>query len=156
MDTVFASLVAVAGTLIGSFSTYAFQRRTTARTEALAKAERLRQERLTAYSSYAAAVTELKRGMITLWFRRRHTPPDEERLVTALLESDRLGAAADTAAFRLQLVADDPHLRPLMTAISQKLGEITHAADRAALVTIERAFEDRVRAFVDAAGERLR
>ncbi|MFJ5547231.1 hypothetical protein [Streptomyces sp. NPDC093225] len=155
MTTVLASLVAVFGTLVGSLSTYLFQRRTAERSEAVARVERLRQERLTAYSAYAGAVTDLKRGMITLWFRRNRTPRDEESLFTALLESDRLGAAAETAAFRLRLVADDPGLRPLMDAISDKLGEITHAQDRRSLVEIERDFEQRVRSFIDAAADRL-
>uniref|UniRef100_A0AAU2JUE0 Secreted protein n=1 Tax=Streptomyces sp. NBC_00049 TaxID=2903617 RepID=A0AAU2JUE0_9ACTN len=155
MDTVFASLVAVAGTLIGSLSTYLFQRRTTERSEARAREERVRQERLAAYSGYAGAVTDLKRAQITLWFRRRAVPRDEERFAEALLESDRHGAAAETAAFRLRLVADDRDLRPLMEAISAKLGEITHADDRRGLIAIEAQFEEAVGAFLDAAASRL-
>ncbi|MFJ3726611.1 hypothetical protein ACIPYQ_29165 [Streptomyces sp. NPDC090045] len=155
MDTVFASLVAVAGTLIGSFSTYLFQRRTTERTETRAREERVRQERLAAYSGYAGAVTDLKRAKITLWFRRRLDPRDEERLLEAQLESDRHGAAAETAAFRLRLVADDPTLRPLMEAISAQLSEINRADDRQGLIAIERAFEEAVNAFLEAAASRL-
>ncbi|MFB7467974.1 hypothetical protein ACFCZ1_31530 [Streptomyces sp. NPDC056224] len=150
------SVVAVAGTLIGSLSTYLFQRRTADRAEAVARRERLRQERLSAYSGYAAAVTDLKRAKITLWFRQRRSPRDEESLMTARLESDRLGAAAETAAFRLQLVVDDPQLRRLMEAVSDRLGEITRAEDRQTVVAIESGFEQAVRAFVDAAADQLR
>ncbi|MEV8535381.1 hypothetical protein [Streptomyces sp. NPDC051211] len=155
MNTILASAVAVVGTLIGSWSTYLFQRRTVERTEAANREERLRQERLAAYSAYAGAVTDLKRALITLWFRRRRTPGDEE-LAAAQLESDRLGAVAESAAFRLRLVADEPVLRPLMEAISAELGEIVHAEDRQAVIAIEARFEQAVTAFIDAAAAQVR
>ncbi|MCX4528459.1 MULTISPECIES: hypothetical protein [unclassified Streptomyces] len=156
MNTVLTSVVAVIGTLIGSWSTYVFQRRTAARADAANREERLRQERLAAYSGYAGAVSDLKRALITLWFRRRRLPRDEETLQAAQLDSDRLGAAAETAVFRLRLVANDPALRPLTEAISTKLGEIERAADRQALITVEAQFEAAVETFLDAAGRHLR
>ncbi|MEW2418606.1 hypothetical protein AB0953_33665 [Streptomyces sp. NPDC046866] len=156
---VLSSAVAVGGTLIGSWSTYVFQRRTAERAEAVNREERLRQERLAAFSTYAAAVTELKRGLITLWFRRRRALRDQgtrEELQAAQLDSDRLGAAAEAAGFRLRLVADDPGLRPLMTAITTHLGAISHAPDRQAVIAIEARFEEAVTAFIDAAATRVR
>ncbi|MGO4463322.1 hypothetical protein AB4039_39555 [Streptomyces sp. M-16] len=150
MDTVLTSVVAVLGTLIGSWSTYAFQRRTAARAEAAARQERLRQERLAAFGAYAGAVPDLKRAVITLWFRRRN-PPDGDTLLAAHLDSDRLGAAAESARFRLRLVADDPALRPLMDAISARLGEINHAESRRAVIAMEAQFEEAVEAFLSAA-----
>ncbi|MFJ7160177.1 hypothetical protein ACIQUQ_35195 [Streptomyces sp. NPDC101118] len=136
-------------------TTYLFQRRTAGRAEDVARSERLRQELITAYSGYAGAVTELKRAKITLWFRRRHEPRDHEALLAAHIDSDRLGAAVETAAFRLQLVADDPELRRLMEGISEKLSEITRAADPQVLIAIERRFEDAVRTFITEASTRL-
>jgi len=156
VDTVLASVVAVAGTLVGSLSTYLFQRRTVERAEAMAREERLRQERLTAYTGYAGAVTELKRGAITLWFHRRRSPRDEDAYRAAHLESDRLGAAAETAAFRLHLVADDPVLRQLMDAVSAKISEIRRAEDRQELIALEAEFEQAVRAFLDMAAQQIR
>ena len=44
MSAVLASLIAVAGTLLGSLSTYLFQRRTAQHTATAARAERIRQE----------------------------------------------------------------------------------------------------------------
>jgi hypothetical protein len=155
VETVLASMVAVAGTLIGSLSTYVFQRRIVERADAALRAERLRQERLAAYSGYAGAVSELKRGVITVWFRRRASPRDEDAYRAARVESDRLGAAADTADFRLQLVADDPVLRPLMDAVRAKVGAIDAAEDRQQLIVIEAEFEQAVRAFLDAAARRI-
>jgi hypothetical protein len=67
---VLTGVIGVAATLLGFFSTYLFQSRTAERAEAFARDERLRQEQLTACSAYAASLTALKRGLITLWFRR--------------------------------------------------------------------------------------
>ena len=64
MNAVLASLIAVAGTLLGSLSTYLFQRRNALRAETVARDERLRQEQLAACSEFAAAISELKRGVI--------------------------------------------------------------------------------------------
>ncbi|POX52708.1 hypothetical protein C3489_17155 [Streptomyces sp. Ru71] len=156
MDTVLAALVAVAGTLIGSLTTYVFQRRTTEHANAAAREERRRQERLAACSGYAVAVTELKRGVITLWFRRRASPPDQDAWMTAQIEADRLGAAAEAAAFHLHLVADDPALRRLMNAISAKIAALDEAEDRDALRGMETEFEQAVHAFLDEAARRIR
>jgi membrane protein YqaA with SNARE-associated domain len=70
MSAVLVSLIAVAGTLLGSLTTYLFQRQTARHTEATARAERLRQDRRVACGDFIAAVTEVKRAVITAWFRR--------------------------------------------------------------------------------------
>jgi membrane protein YqaA with SNARE-associated domain len=64
------SLIAVIGTLLGSTITYLFQRSHAGRAEAVARSERLRQDRIVAYSEFAGTITELRRGVITLWFHR--------------------------------------------------------------------------------------
>ncbi|MBW0128053.1 hypothetical protein [Pseudonocardia oceani] len=101
MDAVVVSLIAVAGTLLGSLTTYLFQRRTALHTETTARAERLRQDRLAACGAFAAAVTEVKRAVITAWFRR-DVQDDEWR--TAMTEADTLGAAAEGAYIRMLLL----------------------------------------------------
>ncbi len=118
MSAVAGSLIAVAGTLLGSFSTYWFQQRVTQRAEAAARQERLRQDRLSACSEFAAAVTDLRRAVIAVWFRehlRHRTAADKDQAVDdyrrAYAESDRLGAVAEGAKFRMLLVLDDPGLR---------------------------------------------
>ena len=70
MNAVLVSLVAVAGTLLGSLSTYLFQRRIAMHAEAVARNERLRQDRLAACGTFAAAITDVKRAVITAWSRR--------------------------------------------------------------------------------------
>ena len=132
-----------------------FTRRIAERTDAASREERLRQERLAAYSGYAGAVSELKRGVITVWFRRRASPPDKDASRAARVESDKLGAAADTANFRLQLVAHDPVLRPLMDTIRAKVGAIDAAEDRQQLIVLESEFDQAVRAFLAAAAGRI-
>ncbi|MET9962296.1 hypothetical protein ABZ128_25100 [Streptomyces sp. NPDC006326] len=163
MDTVLAGVVAVVGTVVGAWSSYLFQRRGAERAEAVSRQERIRQEQLTAYSAYAGAVTELKRAVITLWFRRRRTPRDGD-LAAAQVECDRLGAAAEAAAFRLRLVVGGGDgvgkgggapLSPLMDAVSARLGELGEAEDRQALRAVEARFEAAVGAFLEAAARRL-
>jgi hypothetical protein len=153
VGAVFASLIAVAGTLLGSYSTYAFQRRTVVRGEIVARNERLRQERLAACRGFAAAVTELKRGVIASWFKRSG---DAAALHEALAESDRLGAAAESAQFGMLLVTDDATVRALADAAFAAVGRIGEAADRAELRVREADFEAAVLAFITAAGRLLR
>lgn len=87
------------GTLLGSTVTYVFQRVNAGRVERFAHDERLRQERMAAYSGFAGAITELRRGVISLWFVRQRDDAARPELYAARTESDRLGAAADHARF---------------------------------------------------------
>ncbi|HZE16029.1 MAG TPA: hypothetical protein VE197_10145, partial [Mycobacterium sp.] len=57
-----ASIVAVAGTLLGSCLTYLFQRRTTERTALETRRERRRQEFAEAVADYASKATALRRA----------------------------------------------------------------------------------------------
>jgi hypothetical protein len=70
VNAALTAVIGVAGTLLGSLSTYLFQSRTAKRAEAFARNERLRQEQLTACSVYAGSLTELKQGLIRVWFHR--------------------------------------------------------------------------------------
>ncbi|MEV8631820.1 hypothetical protein AB0395_09200 [Streptosporangium sp. NPDC051023] len=149
MSAVLGSLIAVLGTLLGSLSTYLFQQRTAARAERVAREERLRQERLTAYSEFAAAVSELKRAVVTAWLRRS----DQAGLAQALAEADRLGALAEAARFRLLLVSGQPE--PLADAAFAHMDALRDATDRAELKTREAEFEAAVAAFVTAAAKSL-
>ncbi len=134
---------------MGSFSTYLFQQRTAARAEAVAREELRRQEHLAAYSEFAAAVTELKRAVVTAWLRRS----DPAALNQALAEADRLGAVAETARFRLRLVSGQPE--PLADAAFAHMDVLRGAADHGELKTREAEFEAAVSAFITAAAERL-
>jgi hypothetical protein len=91
---------------------------------------------IAAYSDFAGAITELR--------ARNHQP-----LV-------RLGAAADHARFRLQLLAEDPDLMALADAAFEPIGAIHGAADRAELVEHENRCQDLLKAFISAAGTQVR
>lgn len=149
MSAVYASLIAVFGTLLGSLSTYLFQVRSAARAEASARAERLRQDRLAACSEFAAAVTKLKAGVVTAWLRR--ADPEEYRAARA--EADRLGSLAEAARFRLLLVSGRPE--PLADATFGFMATLRGASDLSALKEAEAEFEAAVSAFLADSSERL-
>jgi hypothetical protein len=145
MSAVVGSLIAVAGTLLGSLSTYWFQQRGARRSEATARAERLRQERLIACSEFAAAVADLKRAVIAVWLRRDRRVTEYQ---TAYAESDRLGAVAQAAKFRMLLVIDDPGLRELADVAIGHVDGLFSAVDTADLKAREAALEAHLSAFV--------
>lgn len=149
VSAVYASLIAVFGTLLGSLSTYLFQHRTAERAQASAREERLRQERLAACSEFAAAVTKLKTGVVAAWLRRADR--DEHR--TALAEADRLGSLAEAARFRLLLVSGRPE--PLADAAFGYMGTLRSASDLPTLKAAEADFGAAVSAFIMDASQRL-
>jgi hypothetical protein len=153
MQTVFAGLIAILGTLLGSTTSFLFQRRSADRAEEFARAERLRQERLTAYSAYAGAITELKRGIIGLWFRRQETTGSTEH---ARAECDRLGAAAEQAQFRIRLISEDPALAALADAAFATIGAIDRATDEEQLAERETQCLKTLSVFIAHAAAQLR
>ena len=154
MNAVVIAVIGVAATLLGSFSTYLFQTRTAERAEAFARDERLRQEQLTACSAYAGSLSELKQGLIRIWFHRED--PSGSAWKEARAEGDRLGAAAEAARFRVQLVSGDSQLMGLADSAFSALGAIRTAPDIDELREIEEKFENAVKEFIAAAGARLR
>jgi hypothetical protein len=163
MSAVVASLIAVAGTLLGSFSTYSFQQKVAQRAEASTRQERLRQDRLVACSGFAAAITDLRRAVIAVWFRerRRHrAASDQEHATTdyrmAYTEADRLGAAAEAAMFQMLLVLDDPDLRELADGAFKQVGAVHSAEDKADVEILDVEFEAHMSKFVTKAGQLLR
>ncbi|MEV4893224.1 hypothetical protein AB0K48_27955 [Nonomuraea sp. NPDC055795] len=149
MSAVLGSLIAVLGTLLGSFSTYLFQQRTAVRAEAVARDERLRQERLAACVEFAAALSELKRGVVAVWLRRSD-PAERDQ---ARAEADRLGALAEAARFRLHLMSGRPDSHA--DAAFAHMDGLRDAADQAELKIREAEFEAAVSAFITAAAERF-
>ena len=147
MNAVLASLIAVTGTLLRSLSTYLFQRRTALGAETVARGERLRQEQLAACGGFAAGINELKRGVIASWLKRDR---DSGSLLETLAESDRLGAAAETAWFRMLLVTDDSKVRELAEAAFVGVGSVGESADRAELREGEKELEAAVLEFIAA------
>jgi hypothetical protein len=75
METVFASAVAVIGTLLGVFVSHLLQRRHNQDVERAAREERRRTERIDAISAFAEAAVQFRRAQYDRWWRRRETCP---------------------------------------------------------------------------------
>ena len=152
VDALFASMIAVAGTLLGSTTTYLFQRLTASRAEGFARNERLRQERLTAYSAFGGAITDLLRGVIAVWLRQHR---DAEAIFTLRADANRLGATAHHALFRVQLVAGDAALVTRADAAFEPIDAIFGAADLPELREYENRCQEAVKAFIATAGDQV-
>jgi hypothetical protein len=155
VDALLTGLIGVAATLLGSFTTYLFQSRTTERAQSFERDERLRYEQANACSAFASAMTELKRGLITLWFHHQRDAAGADYLATRI-ECDRLGATAEAARFRVQLICGDPGVATLADAAFTAVGTISSSPDRNELRERENRCEAAVRLFIHAASEQLR
>jgi hypothetical protein len=109
VEIIVTSVVAVLGTLLGSLATHYFQRRNRADAERFARGERLRQERVSAYTTYGGALVSLRRAQIDRWYAvhegRQNSDPEEFRY-----ETYRLRTSALEAMFRVQLVTESRQL----------------------------------------------
>lgn len=156
MDAWLGSVIAVAGTLLGSVAAYVFQRLNAGRTERFARDERLRLERIATYSGYAGAVTDLRRAVISLWLLRQRADHEDPDLLAAYTEADRFGAVAAGSRFRVQLLADDARLVALAAAAAEPIDSIRDAADRAELREHEDRCEEALRVFIASASAQIR
>ncbi|MEV5533537.1 hypothetical protein [Streptomyces prunicolor] len=109
METIIASAIAVLGTLLGSGLTLAFQQRTTDKGHQFTRREKLRQERLDAYSAYAGALINYRRCLVHLWFCEHEQPPPEDPDAVRIRAYD-LRSNAQEALFRVQMLTDDETL----------------------------------------------
>ncbi|MFI5530522.1 hypothetical protein ACIA8O_18470 [Kitasatospora sp. NPDC051853] len=154
MSAILTSVIAVLGTLLGSFLTHAFQQRSATHAERGAQAERLRQERLEVYGAYAGLLVEFRQAVLHHWFcLHRGTDAAEEPALRA--KSFELRSQTQHAVFRLQLIADSPELTAAATAAFETIGRIDRAAD---LEDVERrrdATRDLIDAFVATARHHL-
>ncbi|WP_051027586.1 hypothetical protein [Nocardia higoensis] len=71
------ALIAVAGTLLGAIITHWFQRSAAERAAQHAVLERLRQDRLLAYSAFATAAMDYRRQQVDRWHSVRRDPSSE-------------------------------------------------------------------------------
>ncbi|MFJ4629269.1 hypothetical protein [Streptomyces sp. NPDC088847] len=121
METIIASGIAVLGTLLGSGITLAFQQRTTDRSHEFARREKLRQERLDAYSVYAGALLDYRRCLVHLWFCEHEQPPPEDADAVRIRAYD-LRSHAQEALFRVQMLTND---EAMSTTAEEVLADIT-------------------------------
>jgi hypothetical protein len=123
MVALLTSAVAVAGTLLGAVVSYGLQRRVAERSERFSRAERLHQERLTAYSEFASAVMELRRVEFARTLAEERAAPDVPAWVD---ESYQRLAAARSAMFRVQLLGNDTELSQVAEEVVRITSEIHH------------------------------
>lgn len=116
METIIASGIAVLGTLLGSGLTLAHQQRATDRTHEFTRREKLRQERLDAYSVYAGALLNYRRSLVHLWFCEHEQPPPEDPDTVRVRTYD-LRSAAQEALFRVQMLTPDDELSRTAEAV---------------------------------------
>ncbi|WP_137990053.1 hypothetical protein [Streptomyces vilmorinianum] len=127
------ALIAVIGTLLGVAATHWFQSRAAERTAVLARAEQLRQERISTYSAFAGAVVDYRHSQNDRWFRAVREPGSEEA-EESRHASYRQRTAARQALFRVQLVCDEPKTRQLAEdafEVTNCMHDATGEAERA-------------------------
>jgi hypothetical protein len=125
------AVVAVAGTLLGSALTYAFQRWSAAQQRSHEFGRQLRAERLTAYSGFVSVLTEFRRGEFS-WFHRELDDPDGPIAAAAKAESFRLRGAALTSLAQVRLVAGDPDV-VAAASVARGLSQKVRQGDKAGL-----------------------
>ena len=155
MSGALTSLVAVAGTLLGSALTYFFQRRTAGRAEQFTRDERLRQARVSAYSTFAEAVMEYRHEELQVWLHRHGelTHPLPERFE---VEQGRLRSLAVRARYRVQLLAEESRLIELADQSLDSVADIHHAKDATELMEHGERTEQRFEHFIRAAAAEVR
>jgi hypothetical protein len=132
MQAVYASLVAVFGTLLGAVTTHAFQRRAAESATRSSRADHLREERLAAYSAFAEAVTDYRSSQYRRWELTQLDPTSPESTASTL-ESHRLRGVTRQIRWRMQLLTDDQVLVQLADAAvieARGVGSADDVADR--------------------------
>ncbi len=131
--------VALAGTGVGVLLSYAFQRLNMNQAAQTARAERMRTERIAAYSEFAGILFEYRRAQVRRWNLVLSTSADAE-LQAAEDESRRCRAQAWTALLRVKLLSDnsdvDKNAERALTLLRDfaqvgTVAELDHQADLA-------------------------
>lgn len=128
MEAIIASAVAVLGTLLGSGVTFAFQQRVATRGQEFTRSEKVRQERLDAYTSYAGALVNFRRTLVHLWFCTYEQQYEEPGSVAA--RSYELRSSAQEALFRLQMLTGDEALSARAQALFAEIAVVHKTESR--------------------------
>ncbi|MER6282181.1 hypothetical protein ABT202_38755 [Streptomyces sp900105245] len=154
METIIASAIAVLGTLLGSGITLAFQQRTTDRSHQFTRREKLRQERLDAYSVYAGALINYRRCLIHLWFCENEQPPPEDPDAVRIRAYD-LRSTGQEALFRVQMLTDDEALSQAAEDVLADVTALTKTRHRADLDDLRVRTRDNISHLVRAVKQHL-
>lgn len=155
MEAIWASVVAVGGTLMGAVITHLFQRFSSGRSESFARSEALRQERIATYSSFAAAAEDYRHGQADRWYRMKQDP-DGDVFLTARDEAHRLRTGTRRVLYRVKLLTDD---REVVLAAEQAYRctrDVSIAQDQAERDTLDAEARHAIEAFVARASPLVR
>ncbi len=155
MAVVWASVIAVLGTLGGATASYLFQGKISERNESKARDERLRQERLAAYSSFAAAVMDLRGIRYDSGYSRVTAEDDKFDHSSIRAESTRLRSVAWTAFYRFKLTSPDQQLTDLATRAVEEALDVADGSDKVDLRTRSERARARIDDFISAAAAHL-
>ncbi len=155
MVVIWASLIAVVGTLGGATASYLFQGKISERNQSTARGEQLRQERLAAYSSFAGAVMDLRRTQYDRGYSRM--TEDDQQLDRAgiIAESSRLRSVTWTAFYRFKLTSPDAELIELATRAIEDALDVADASVKADLKTRSEQARARIDVFISTAAKQL-
>ncbi|WP_328665169.1 hypothetical protein [Streptomyces sp. NBC_00328] len=150
-----AALIAVLGTLLGSVVTHYFQERAAVRSAELARAEQLRQERISTYSEFAGVLFGYRRSQNTRWILAREDPP-APAAEEARFASYESRVAARQALVRVQLVCDDTRLRQLADTAFELANCLHESSDEPERHRRSQDCKAALNAFVEAAAPTVR
>ncbi len=154
MDAIIASAIAVLGTLLGSGITLAIQQRTAERGYEFTRGEKLRQERLDAYTAYAGALVNYRRCLVHLWFFTHVQRPAQEADEVQLRAYD-LRSGAQEALFRLQMLTDEESLSRAAEALLTDIQDLHKTDSRQELDERRQRTRDGIRSLVGTAKRHL-
>jgi hypothetical protein len=155
MVVVWASVIAVLGTLGGATASYLFQGKISERNESKALDERMRRERLASYSSFAAAVMDLRGIRYNSGYSRITAEDDQLDQSSIRTESTRLRSVAWTAYYRFKLTSPDQLLADLATRAVEEALDVADGSDMADLRTRSERARARINEFINAAATYL-
>ncbi|UNS95482.1 hypothetical protein MMF93_02595 [Streptomyces tubbatahanensis] len=155
MEALWASVIAVVGTLLGSVITHVFQRLASRRGEDFARAEALRQERVAVYSAFAAAVEDYRRGQAERWYRRKEDPGGAAFL-TARDEAHRLRTVARQELYRVKLVTEHRGVRLAAEEAYRRTWAVSTADNQAGHDAADTASRESIETFVSGAAPLVR
>ncbi|MBC2868513.1 hypothetical protein [Streptomyces mexicanus] len=157
MPEIFASALAVVGTVLGAVVAHRYQDKSTVRSAALADRERRHQRLLDACADFLALAEDYRQAQYDRW-TSQHAEPGSEAALAARAESYRLYAEVRSSVFRLRLVAPGPQAQRLAeraAEIHARTREIVFAADKADMLARGEAAELACDAFAVRAREVL-
>jgi hypothetical protein len=154
VETIIASAIAVLGTLLGSGVTLAFQQRTTDRSHQFTRREKLRQERLDAYSAYAGTLINYRRCLVHLWFCEHEQPPPEDADTVRIRAYD-LRSSAQESLFRVQMLTDDETLSRTAEEVLADITALPKASSRVELDTLRVQTRDDISQLVSTGKQHL-